>query len=81
MKYMAPEVWNGDYSGPPVDMWAAGVLLYFMICGYHPFESLSVRKFQKAVQSADFTMPNSISVNAKGLIQGLLTVNPNLRMT
>ena len=78
---MAPEVWEGDYSGPPVDIWAAGVLLYFMLCGYHPFESLSVRKLQKSVQSADFVMPSGISLNAKGLIQGLLTTNPNLRMT
>ena len=40
--YMAPEVvrlYNGKKSkyGPPVDIWAAGVMIYIILAGSHPF--------------------------------------------
>ena len=36
--YRAPEMFAGSYR-EGVDIWAAGVLLYKMICGFTPFES------------------------------------------
>ena len=37
--YMAPEIVSKiEYSGPPADIWALGVLLYALLCGRFPFK-------------------------------------------
>ena len=37
--YMAPEiVLKKEYCGPPADVWALGVLLYALLCGYFPVQ-------------------------------------------
>lgn len=36
--YMAPEIVSKkEYSGPPADLWALGVLLYALLCGCFPY--------------------------------------------
>ena len=37
--YMAPEiVLKKEYCGPPADIWALGVLLFALLCGYFPYK-------------------------------------------
>lgn len=36
---MAPEIVSKiEYSGPPADIWALGVLLFALLCGKFPFK-------------------------------------------
>jgi serine/threonine protein kinase len=37
-KYMAPEILSNSYYGISVDIWALGVLFYFMLFAEYPFK-------------------------------------------
>ena len=51
--YAAPEVIRGGfYSGPEVDVWSAGVILYVMLCGRLPFENENVQTLFQMITRA-----------------------------
>ncbi|KAJ3124133.1 RAC-alpha serine/threonine-protein kinase [Nowakowskiella sp. JEL0407] len=37
LEYLSPEVFLGVENGFPADWWAFGVVLFEMLCGFHPF--------------------------------------------
>ena len=82
--YMAPEVLKGNYHAPS-DIWSTGVLLYFLISGYRPFEGKSCEEvFNKIknLKKPDFNEEFiSVSEECKDLITQLLNPNPKTRIT
>lgn len=83
--YVAPEVVKGEAYGPPVDMWACGVLLYIMLSGMMPFYGRDDRECLKRIAAGIYKMPDrewkSISVEAKSLVKSLLQTDPKKRLT
>ncbi|ORZ01656.1 kinase-like domain-containing protein [Syncephalastrum racemosum] len=83
--YMAPEIFKKIGHGKPVDMWAIGVITYFLLCGYTPFERESNIDETNAIMNADYTFDEQywvgISDEAKEFIRRCLTIDPAKRMT
>jgi serine/threonine protein kinase len=84
--YVAPEILkNQGYDSGAVDMWSTGVILYILLCGFPPFyeEELPALFDQILHARYDFPSPwwDSISKEAKSLVQALLTLDPKKRMT
>jgi hypothetical protein len=78
--YMAPEiVARKEYLGPPVDIWAAGVLLFVLVTGNFPFRGSTDKDLYKAILKGHVVFPEYISTPAKQFIGKMLTVDPNKR--
>lgn len=83
--YMAPEVIRKLGHGKPVDLWSIGVLTYFLLAGYTPFDNENNVEELHAILSADFKFDpeywSDISAEAKDFIKKLIIVDPRKRMT
>lgn len=83
--YASPEMIHGvKYNGLSVDLWASGIILFAMICGYLPFDDKNNEKlFQKILQCKVEFPPKEetkISDECKDLILKILTPNPSKRI-
>jgi serine/threonine protein kinase len=84
--YMAPEIFKKNGHGKPVDMWALGVITYFLLCGYTPFDRDTSVEEMKAIMEGDYSFEpaeywEDISEHAKDFIRRCLTVNPADRLS
>uniref|UniRef100_A0A336LTM6 CSON000143 protein n=2 Tax=Culicoides sonorensis TaxID=179676 RepID=A0A336LTM6_CULSO len=78
--YAAPELFSDDhYIGGPVDIWALGVLLYFMVVGNMPFRAPTVPALRSAVLKGDFMLPPQLTLPCNRLIQRILVHTPSRR--
>lgn len=83
--YVAPEILEESGYGLKVDMWAAGVITYIMLCGFPPFRSARRDQdelFDLIQEGAfEFLSPywDAVSAQAKDLISNLLVVSVNKR--
>ncbi|CAI5954036.1 unnamed protein product [Closterium sp. NIES-65] len=93
--YMAPEViriWENlgkQRYGPPVDIWACGVIFYILLAGNYPFlpqgPDRSERAFRRVILQPQRLFREAvwgrISADAKSLIAAMLHPDPALRPT
>jgi calcium/calmodulin-dependent protein kinase I len=84
--YMAPEIFKKTGHGKPVDVWAIGVITYFLLCGYTPFDRDSNLEEMQAILVADYSFTpmeywRGVSMNAREFIKKCLTIDPTQRMT
>jgi serine/threonine protein kinase len=78
--YMAPEIVSRkEYCGPPVDIWAAGVLLYVLLTGSFPFKGNSDSELYKNILKGHLVFPDYLSIAAKQLISKMLSLDPTKR--
>jgi serum/glucocorticoid-regulated kinase 2 len=79
-EYLAPEVLKGHGHGIAVDWWSLGTLLFEMLTGLPPFYAQNVNVMYQKILSGELRFPNYISEDAKSLLEGLLTRDPNARL-
>ncbi|XP_030382859.1 serine/threonine-protein kinase SIK3 [Scaptodrosophila lebanonensis] len=80
--YAAPELFSDDhYIGAPVDVWALGILLYFMVVGDMPFRAPTIPGLKAAILKGDYLLPGQLSLPCIRLIQRILIHIPAQRPT
>lgn len=70
----------------PVDVWAMGVITYFLLCGYTPFDRDSQAKETEAIIAGDYKFEpveywEGVSSAARNFITCCLTIDPTKRPT
>eukprot|EP01040_Poterioochromonas_malhamensis_P000194 gene195-202_t len=83
--YISPEIIIDGYYSKAADVFASGVVLYILLCGYAPFAGRSTRQtFLKTVKGK-YKMTGveweSVSEEAKDLVKKMLVVDPFDRIT
>ncbi|KAK1790086.1 hypothetical protein P4O66_002391 [Electrophorus voltai] len=80
LPYAAPELFRDEaYVGSFVDLWALGVLLYFMVTASFPFSGPDLPKLRTSVLQGTYAMPSYVSEPCQRVIEGLLTLEPAQR--
>lgn len=90
-EFVAPEIVRDPHGvsengvGGEVDMWAVGILLYFLLSGRTPFDDRSVQKILENVLVGHWRWRGknwaNVSSTAKNLIRQLLQAEPHRRLT
>ncbi|KAL4230830.1 Serine/threonine-protein kinase dclk1 [Mactra antiquata] len=85
--YVAPEILSETGYDTKVDVWAAGVIMYILLCGFPPFTSdkNDQEELFESILSGKFEFPspywNDVSEQAKDLITNMLIIDPKKRYT
>lgn len=68
--YAAPELFrDASYQGKPVDIWALGVLLFFMTTGHMPFPADSIAGLKRSILLGVITTPAHLTHECRTLIR------------
>lgn len=86
LSYIAPEVLTRVGHSFPVDMWAVGVLTYFMLSGYMPFDCDTEKETKELIQKADFEFEPAeywvhVPESGKNFIARCFELDPSKRLT
>lgn len=80
--YAAPELFRDEhYVGIFVDVWALGVMLFFMATGTMPFRADTVAKLKRCILEGTYVLPPWVPEPCQRLIRGILQPAPSDRCT
>uniref|UniRef100_A0A8C1PT22 Serine/threonine-protein kinase PLK3 n=3 Tax=Cyprinus carpio TaxID=7962 RepID=A0A8C1PT22_CYPCA len=79
--YLAPEVLNRQGHGTESDVWSLGCVMYTLLCGNPPFETLDLKETYKCIKEVRYSLPQSLTPSAQKLISAVLQKDPSDRLT
>ena len=79
--YASPEMLSGvNYDGFKIDIWATGIILFAMLCGFLPFDDKDNNILFQKILDCKIKFPNSLSQIAKDLLEKILVIDPKKRI-
>ena len=79
--YASPEMVGGNkYNGFFIDVWATGIILFAMLCGYLPFEDENNDILFKQILEGKIDYPSYLSDLSKDLLKKIIETNPEKRI-
>ena len=54
-------IMNKEYTGPEVDIWSMGVILYTMMVGNTPFKESNIQDLSKKILNSQYEIPRFVS--------------------
>ncbi|KAF9530809.1 hypothetical protein CPB83DRAFT_850357 [Crepidotus variabilis] len=80
--FAAPELLSARvYTGPEVDVWSFGVVIYVLVCGKVPFDDQSMPALHAKIKRGMAEYPVWLSAECKHLLSRMLVTNPAQRAT
>ncbi|XP_062372478.1 serine/threonine-protein kinase NIM1 [Sardina pilchardus] len=80
--YAAPELFRDEhYMGACVDVWALGVMLFFMATGTMPFRADTVAKLKRCILDGAYAIPAYVPEPCQQLLRGVLQPQSSDRLT
>ena len=80
--YASPEMLSGQsYNGFKIDIWASGIILFAMLCGFLPFDHKDNDKLFMKILECKIHYPKNLSKMAKDLLKKILVPDPSKRIT
>lgn len=64
-----------------MDIWAAGILLYVMLCGKFPFKANNDKLLYEKIKRGVYDIPDYVSNGARQIIENILIMDPKERLT
>ena len=78
--FAAPELLQAkQYTGPEVDVWSFGIVLYVLVCGKVPFDDQSMPQLHAKIKKGVVEYPPWLTPECRSLIARMLTTNPSER--
>ena len=79
--YASPEMLSGvNYDGFKIDIWASGIILFAMLCGFLPFDDKDNNILFQKILDCKIKFPNNLSQIAKDLLEKILVSDPKKRI-
>ncbi|PTB76631.1 protein kinase [Trichoderma longibrachiatum ATCC 18648] len=80
--FAAPELLQARaYTGPEVDVWSFGIVLYVLVCGKVPFDDQSMPALHAKIKKGLVDYPSWLSTECKHLMSRMLVTDPKQRAT
>ncbi|ETS78192.1 hypothetical protein PFICI_10254 [Pestalotiopsis fici W106-1] len=80
--FAAPELLQARaYTGPEVDVWSFGIVLYVLVCGKVPFDDQSMPALHAKIKKGLVDYPSWLSTECRHLLSRMLVTDPKARAT